>query len=482
MKMHHKLIHVVLIIFSSGLLSSCSFPDQKEKYPTVDEVEKSKLGIIKEKGKLVALTDYNSTNYFIYRGEPMGYQYELLKRFAGYLDVDLEMKVNNRLDSAFKKLEDQEIDIVAMDLAVTKSRKKRFDFSDPVTTTRQVLVQRLPSNWRQMDTWDDVEDKMIRTPLDLAGDTVYVQENSSFYQRLVHLQEEIGDTIYTKVLPDKEVEELIIMVAKGKINFTVADEHIAKVNKKYYPNLDVETAISFPQKISWGLPKGSDSLQVVLNNWLHSFKQNKLAGLIYDKYYENPRGVNVAYRKYHSVKSGRVSKYDEIIKREAKEISWDWRLLASLIYQESSFRPNAVSWAGAWGLMQFMPNTAHKFGVDRKASPEKQIKAGVEFIEWLDVRFKEKIEDKKERKKFVMAAYNVGIAHVYDAQRLAKKYGKDPNIWNNNVDQYLLKKAHPDYYQDAVVKYGYCRGEEPYNYVYQILERYDHYKNILAAE
>ncbi|MCF8303247.1 MAG: transporter substrate-binding domain-containing protein [Bacteroidales bacterium] len=482
MKLNHKLLSVALIVLMLGTFSSCSFPEQEKKYPTVEEASKSELSEIREKGKLVALTDYNSTSYFIYRGEPMGYQYELLRRFADHLGVDLELKVSNNLDTAFHSLERKKVDLLAMDLTVTKSRKKRFDFSDPLNTSRQVLVQRLPSNWRKMNTWDEVENNMIRNPLDLAGDTVYVQQNSSFYDRLVHLQEEIGDTIYTKVMPDKEVEELIIMVAKGKIDYTVADEHIAKVNKKYYPNLDVETAISFPQKISWAMPKGSDSLQMELNNWLNGFQKKKVASAIYDKYYENPRGVNVAYRKYHSVKSGRVSKYDEIIKREAKKIGWDWRLLASLIYQESSFRPNAVSWAGAWGLMQFMPNTAHKFGVSKKSTPKQQIKAGVEFIKYLDNKFKDTIKDPKERKKFVMAAYNVGIAHVYDAQRLAEKFGKDPTVWNNNVDQYLLKKAHPDYYQDAVVKYGYCRGEEPYNYVYQILERYDHYRNILAAE
>jgi membrane-bound lytic murein transglycosylase F len=88
-----------------------------------------------------------------------------------------------------------------------------------------------------------------------------------------------------------------------------------------------------------------------------------------------------------------------------------------------------------------------------------------------------RIEDADERIKFVLASYNVGIGHVLDAMSLADKYGKDPKIWENNVDYYLLHKSEPKYYNDPVVKFGYCRGEEPYHYVTEILERYEHYMN-----
>ncbi len=81
--------------------------------------------------------------------------------------------------------------------------------------------------------------------------------------------------------------------------------------------------------------------------------------------------------------------------------------------------------------------------------------------------------------KFILASYNAGIAHVFDARRLAEKYEKNPNVWANNVDYYLLNKSKPKYYRDSVVKYGYCRGEESYNFVNEILERYEHYKNVL---
>ena len=87
--------------------------------------------------------------------------------------------------------------------------------------------------------------------------------------------------------------------------------------------------------------------------------------------------------------------------------------------------------------------------------------------------------DEDQKIKFILASYNVGYGHITDARNLAEKFGKDPNRWEDNVDYYLLNKSNPKFYRDEIVKYGYCRGTEPYKYVYAILDRYDHYKNIV---
>jgi membrane-bound lytic murein transglycosylase F len=185
---------------------------------------------------------------------------------------------------------------------------------------------------------------------------------------------------------------------------------------------------------------------------------------------------------YFSLTSGRISQYDELIKKYSGLIGWDWRLLASVIYQESGFDPTAQSWAGAYGLMQLMPNTARRFGVDRNSPPDQHIRAGVEFIKWLDDRFREKIPDQQERIKFILASYNIGYGHIEDAMNLAEKYGKDPHVWDNSVDEFLMMKSNQKYYMDPVVKYGYCRGIETYNFVSEVLERYADYKNILSDQ
>lgn len=435
--------------------------------------------VLREK-KLVATTDYNSTNYFVYRGEPMGYQYELLKSFAEYLNVKLEIKIINDVEQSFECINLDQCDLIALGLTVTRERSKIVDFSEPLNQTRQMLVQRKPVNWRKMKTMDEIESELIRNPLDLAGRTVYIQKNTIFKSRLQNLSDEIGADINIVEDPDATVEELIDKVAKGEIDYTISDEYIALVNRKYYPDIDVNTAISFSQNVAWAVKKGASGLMDTLNTWLTDFKKSRKYVFLYNKYFKNSRTVNIAKSDYFSVDGGKISPYDQYIKKYSKLIGWDWRLLASLIYQESQFYPEARSWAGAFGLMQLMPHTAEKFGIDSLSSPEDQIKAGVDFIKLLDKQFQDKIKDKNERTKFVLASYNAGIAHVYDARRLAEKYEHDPNIWENNVDFYLLNKSKPEFYNDSVVKYGYCRGDEPYNFVYEILDRYEHYKNVLT--
>jgi membrane-bound lytic murein transglycosylase F len=185
---------------------------------------------------------------------------------------------------------------------------------------------------------------------------------------------------------------------------------------------------------------------------------------------------------YFSLASGKISAYDQAIKKYSDQIGWDWRLLAAMIYQESRFDPNAQSWAGAFGLMQLMPNTAKRFGVERNSPPDQHIRAGAEFIQWLNDRFKDKIPDEQERIKFILASYNIGYGHIFDAMNLAEKYGKDPKIWDKNVDEFLMMKSNPKYYMDPVVKYGYCRGIETYNFVSEVLERFTDYKNIINEE
>jgi membrane-bound lytic murein transglycosylase F len=182
---------------------------------------------------------------------------------------------------------------------------------------------------------------------------------------------------------------------------------------------------------------------------------------------------------FHSVNGGNISVYDTIVKQLSMKYSWDWRLISSIIYQESRFNPNADSWVGAYGLMQIMPTTAERLGVKNYKDPAQNIEGGILMLNWLNKRFVESIPDSAQRMRFVLASYNIGLGHVLDAQRLAEKYGKDRNIWDDNVDYYLLNKSMKKYYKDSVVQYGYCRGEQAYNYVNKVLTNYNHYLNVI---
>lgn len=435
---------------------------------------------IRSRGSLSVVTEYNSISYFIYRGQPMGFQFELLQHLANHLELELEVSVNNDLNQNFRDLSRGEVDLIALALTVTGERKDLFSFTEPFMETCQVLVQRKPANWRRMHR-SQVEDSLLVSQLELAGKTIFVQQGSVYESRLRSLSDEIGGGIEVMAVP-MESEQLVQRVATGEIDYVVCDENVGKVNANYFPRLDVSLKVSFPQHIAWAVHEGSDSLRAEVNEWIREFRSSVSYAVLYGKYFNNRQVYRSIHSEHYTLGSGKVSEYDEVIKKESERIGWDWRLLASVIYQESRFNPTARSWAGAFGLMQLMPVTARSFGVSSASSPEEQIHAGVSFIDWLDVRFRDEIEDMEERRKFILASYNIGYGHIQDARRLASEFGDDPNVWTNCVENWLLKKSDPAFYNSHVVRFGYARGIETYNYVRQILSRYEHYKNILNNE
>jgi membrane-bound lytic murein transglycosylase F len=171
-----------------------------------------------------------------------------------------------------------------------------------------------------------------------------------------------------------------------------------------------------------------------------------------------------------------------MIKQFSTSINWDWRLLASLICQESRFEPDVESNTGAFGLMQIMPETGRNFGIDITSSPENNLKAGIRYINWLYSIFNPMISDEKERLNFILAAYNAGPGHILDAMKLAEKNGMNPQKWSGSVSLWLLRKSEPQYYNDTVVKNGYFRGSESVNFVSQILTRFQQYKSIIPEQ
>jgi membrane-bound lytic murein transglycosylase F len=272
-------------------------------------------------------------------------------------------------------------------------------------------------------------------------------------------------------------EDLIGMVSRGDIDFTVADENIALIAQAHHGNIDVRTPVSLPQRIAWAVRQDSPELLAAVNGWMAEVKKAEDYNIIYNKYYRNRSAYRVrASSPYTSTPGGKICQWDELLQARGEEIGWDWRLLASLAYQESRFDPNERSWAGAAGLMQLMPETAARFGVRNLYDPESNITAGTRYLAWLDEVWEELIPEAEERIKFILASYNAGSGHVLDARRLALKYGSDPSLWEGNTAEFLLRKSERRYFNDPAVKHGYCRGREPYAYVTEVLERYRHYK------
>ena len=245
--------------------------------------------------------------------------------------------------------------------------------------------------------------------------------------------------------------------------------------------------VAYPMKPSsetspgWLLDNRKKLLNELLTQWYGPWRIKQVSNEEGQLLAEAGHVRRHAYAVMENREAGIISRYDALFQKYARTIHWDWRLLAAQCYQESTFDPHALSFAGAKGLMQIMPQTADYLNIAHNVldNPEQNLAAAVKYIAELDNNFNE-IHDRRERQNFVLAAYNGGWHHVRDAMALARRDGKNNQVWNN-VSDYVLKLSSPTYYQDPLVKYGYMRGQETVDYVRLIRERFQQYRSVKAV-
>ena len=481
-----KFIFYILLLFSFSLFS-CSGGETNQSDEEVlnlqatDSVVGIDVNEIIQRGKLIAITNNTPTSYFIYRGRPMGYQYDLLKRFADFLNVELEIKIVASIPDAIDSLKQHKADIVASGLTVLGDRKVDIDFSIPIIKTHQILVQRIPNDLLSSSP-SLLEKRLLRDVTELAGKDVYVEEGSSYYNRLLNLQEEIGDSIHIHTYSGNiDIDSILNAVSTGKVDYVISEDYTTRFFMRYYDNLDISTPVSFNQNIAWAAPKNSESLIDTINHWINKHKRSTTWAILYNQYFKYSKKMSSKVNSEFTMENGVISKYDKIIKTNADKIGWNWMLVAAQISVESGFKPNNHSWAGAQGLMQLMPATAHGLGGGNLDSPSRNIALGVKYDGILFEFWKDKVPDSLQAIKFALASYNIGKGHILDARRLAKQYGLDPEVWDDNVEVMIKNLSRSKYYRDPVVKYGYCRGQEAFNYVKRIFYLYDNYKNFESA-
>lgn len=241
-----------------------------------------------------------------------------------------------------------------------------------------------------------------------------------------------------------------------------------------------DTTLRARPHAAWAVRRDSPLLSASLAQWMKAHQKDFFA-------YTTIRVKSGGGRTYaprrrvsapilNAVK-GQISLYDDLFKQYALQCGWDWRLLAAQAYQESAFDPQAVSYMGAMGLMQLMPGTARQVGVASSDvfNPTCNVRGATKLITQLNTHYAV-IANTDERINFILAAYNAGPGHVDDARALARKYGKNPDVWLGNVDAYVLKMSTPAYYNQPEVTHGYFRGSETYDYVNSIRARWSQYK------
>lgn len=425
---------------------------------------------IMERDTLRVITLNTSTSYFIYRDQEMGYHYDMIKSFADEKGLELKIIVAPNNTALYQMLNSNEGDVIAYGMPIENEMKDSVLYCGLSEISHQVLIQR-----------NEKTDTLINDVTELIGKDVFVLHDSKYEARMRNLNNELGGGIGIKHVDGDTlvVEDLIRMVSRGKIKYTIAENNVARLNHTYFRNIDIDLPISFDQRTSWVVRKDSPILADSLNAWFDKSNKENTQIRFAKRYFEESKGFhNDTQSTYISLLSpAQISHWDKYFKEYASKYKLEWQLLASISFHESTFDPEVKSWAGAGGLMGLMPATARSMGVgsDELYIPEINIELGAQYLRKLIDTFSS-INDKEEKIKFALASYNGGIGHITDARALAEKYNADKDVWEGNVEKYLQLKRLEQYYKDPVCNSGYFRADETVNYVQNVMNRWKQYK------
>ena len=417
------------------------------------------LAEIKRAGRLRMLTLNGPATYYLWRGELIGFEYELVRAFAESQGVALETVVAPHREDLKPGLEAGRGDMISAGVTITAARERAgLVFSDPYLKVREVFVSRAP----------------VAALADLAGRRVTVQAGTSFVETLQGLPEHLGIDIE---LADVASPALIERVGRGVAEMTLADSHVAEIEGAFDERLQIGPELDAERHLGWALRPDQPQLLAALNEFIAERYRGYEYNVLRNKYFRNERRMR--RQREHRLEGGTLSPYDGLIRAAAEEHGFDWRLIVSQMYQESGFDPTQVSFAGARGLMQVLPRTAREVGVapGDLETPEAGVTAGVRYLAWTRDRFASL--PLGERHWFALAAYNAGVGHVRDARRLAARQGWDGGRWFDNVELAMLLLSEERHARQAV--HGYVRGSEPVRYVSEIRHRYRAYLDHFAA-
>jgi len=440
----------LLILLVIGFLAAGSMSCEKHVPDP-----KSSLQRILDRGRITMITQNSANTYYLYREQPMGFEYDLAREFARHLGIDLEVVTPNWLQM-FQMLQSGEGDFIAAGVTVVPSRKRRVDFSSPYLTVRQHVI--VHDRSRELGKVEDLE-----------GMSVYVRAGTSYQESLAKLQGQ-GVGLELVLVPDVLTEELVRQVAEREIEATVADTNIARLNHRYYPQIRIGLPISPDQSLAWAVKRGNDDLLAAINSFMAEIKDNGILQKIRKRYFDDRNTMgDLDLKAFHRRLETRLPRYEPIIREVAEQYGFDWRFITAMVYQESHFNPWARSYTGVRGLMQVTLDTATEMGIANRLDPEESIKAGVKYLAQLYDRFDD-IGDRDDRLLFALASYNVGYGHIRDAQKIAQGKNHNPDEWTS-LEQVLPLLSRPEFYLET--DHGYARGREPVRYVNNILTYYD---------
>ncbi len=404
-------------------------------------------GILNVAGRL------GSLNYFERDGIANGFDYNLLTALAEYLGVELNVVLFEDLNEQLASVYSNTIDLAAATLTVTPSRTRVYEFSDPYLEVSTLLIQN-SSKTRKNSLDDLVEPYSLEI---IAG--------SSHAELLVGLRENYPE-LHWRESADAIMFDLLGKVQSEEIDYAVVDSSIFELERYMFPNIEVGLELSARQPVGFALPKDrDDSLLEAVNSFLTEYRTRGELEKLKQAYFTDEGLMTVAGSLVFKKRlENRLPKFEALFREVAQKYDYDWLLLAAQAYQESHWEPDARSPTGVRGLMMLTLPTARQLGVDNRLDAEQSLEGGVRYMQSLYQRIPERIAE-PHRRKFALAAYNVGFGHLNDARILTQRAGADADTWED-VAKYLPLLGHKKYY--STVKHGFARGNEPVHYVNNI--------------
>ncbi len=417
----------------------------------------STLQEIRNEGVLHVITRVAPSIYYEGRGGPTGYDYELAKLFAEELGVELRLRVAE--DNT------EVLSVISRDFAhigmAGLSAQPLFDNqykSLPTGIEAQSIV---------------VYNRDVERPeslADLKGERLHLVSDSNHEYQLQTVANTASGVSW-QVHPGLDAAGILARVETGELPYAVVSSNELELNHVFFPQVKQAFALGDATQLAWLFPiKQDDSLVNAAKAFMEKMQENGTIAQLAERFYGHLDHLNyVGARTFMHHVENRLPKYEALFRENASIFNMDWRLLAAIGYQESHWRPNAVSPTGVRGLMMLTRNTANYIGINNRLDAEESIQGGAKYFRMVHERIPDRIAE-PDRTWFALASYNVGFGHLEDARRLTAGAGKNPDRWMD-VKEFLPLLAQKEWYKKT--RYGYARGHEPVLYVQNIRRYYD---------
>ncbi|MFM6929373.1 MAG: membrane-bound lytic murein transglycosylase MltF [Bdellovibrio sp.] len=416
--------------------------------------EKESLAKVQSRGEITVLTTQNPLIYSqSKKGETQGIDHDLLQNFADHYKLKVKFVVLKDENAILRALSKGEGDIAAARIRTPENRQGYLAGPAYEETSLSLYCQKKS----QIENVKDLNGKKIGL---LKKDNY-----EGFAQRLT----QISPLAQIVLIDTTKTQDLLGDLSAKKFDCAVAENVSGDFYVRFHSSLEKITTLTDAYSLSWLLTPNSQDLLRLMQAWYQRASREDEVMRIMDRYKASITELdkNDISRFFHNIDE-LLPTYRQSFKQAAAEHNLPWQLIASVAYQESHWNPDARSFTGVRGLMQLTNDTADHVGVEDRTDPQQSIWGGSKYLRYLLNKMPQNLNT-KDRMALALAAYNVGYAHLRDAQKLAEKMGRNPYSWHH-MKEILPLLAEPEYAEK--LEYGFARGYETVEFVERVKSFY----------